>query len=106
MGDKDNLQLLIILPYIISIYNVQIHCEHFRGLQALSWYFLIMVNSPVEEFLTIFSRFHAKIHQKQAHFQKVSCKKLKIGTFSTTKFGGVWYETFIYISWGPDWDEV
>ena len=62
IGGQDNLQLLIILPYIISIYNVQIHCEHFRGLQALSQCFLIMVNSPMEEFLTIFSRSHAKIH--------------------------------------------
>jgi hypothetical protein len=38
IGGQDNSQLLIILPYIISIYNVQ-------GLQALSRRFLITVNS-------------------------------------------------------------
>ena len=62
LGEQDNLQLLIILPYIISIYNVQIHCEHFRGLQALSWCFLITVNSPTE------------VGRIFEHFFKVSCQ--------------------------------
>jgi len=81
LGGQDNLQLLIILPYIISIYNVQIHCEHFRGLQALSQCFLITVNSPTE------------VGRIFEHFFEVSCQNSP----KTTSFSeGIMQKTVLF----------
>ena len=52
-------------------------------------------------FLGFFRRLHTKNHRKLTLFWKVSCKKPKIGTLVTTKFGGGQYRSSIGICRGP-----
>ena len=59
----------LISPYITSILKVQIHYQNFRGLQALSWHFIIML-SPMDAGINF------------EHFFKVSCQNpLKMSPF-------------------------
>jgi hypothetical protein len=104
LGDKIGLEnSQLILPYIISTYKVQIHYKHFRGLHALSWHFIITLNSLVEvgRIFEHFFEISSQNSLKMSPFSESIMQKTENCTFSTTKFGGVWYETSIYISQGP-----